>query len=173
MAMEEKLSARQRLFCMYLARTEDPVEAARLAGFKTSRVGAEAVRLLDRAEIQAETERWRKIIREHRDDAALAGLVRLAAGNIGDVVKLVCQSAAPEAEELSSMDLFAVSDLKRGKDGGLEVKLYDRLKALELLLTHQAGDEGAGSLYAALDAAVSGLSEAAGDSLPGGGDCAV
>jgi hypothetical protein len=169
MEKEKTLSARQKLFCLYLAQTEEPMEAARLAGFKLSRAGLEAVRLLGRSDIREELERCRKEVREHRADAALAGLCRLAAGGIGDVARLVCQplSTPPDGEELSAMDLFAVSELRRGKDGGLEVKLHDRLKALELLLAHCGGGEESGSLFSALDAAVSGMNG------PGGGDHAV
>jgi hypothetical protein len=92
-------------------------------------------------------------------EAALGGLVRLATGQIGDVAKLVCGTSERSDRALAAMDLYAVSELKRGKDGWLEVKLHDRLKALELLLSHAGGDDGPCSFYAALDAAVSRMGE--------------
>jgi hypothetical protein len=167
METTKPLYTKQRLFCYYMAGMEDPIEAAVRAGYSRKAARREVVRLLDRADVRAEIERCRREAREHRTDTALAGLVRLGLGEVNDVAGLVCRAQPPESEELAMMDLFALSELKKGKDGGLEVKLYDRMKALELLLSHQAGGEEAGSFYSALDAAVSGMSGA------GGGDCAV
>lgn len=50
----------------------------------------------------------------------------------------------PGPELLHSLDLYALSELRRPKGGGCEIRLYDRMKALELLLQH-AGSPGAGA----------------------------
>ena len=39
----------------------------------------------------------------------------------------------PSREQLEHMDLFLVSEIKRPKDGSMEIKFFDRLKALEKL----------------------------------------
>mgnify|MGYP006932865294 CR=1 FL=1 len=42
-------------------------------------------------------------------------------------------SKEPGEAELGSMDLFMISEIKKPKDGSLEIKFFDRLKALEKL----------------------------------------
>ncbi len=56
-------------------------------------------------------------------------LAELAFGKANDCVKLLydCQ------EQLDKLDLSLLSELKRSDKGAVEVKLVDRLKALELL----------------------------------------
>jgi len=61
-----------------------------------------------------------------------AGLHRLAFGSISDAVKLLFLEDAPAPDELANLDLFHVAELKRGKNG-VEVKIFDRFKAMELL----------------------------------------
>ena len=61
------------------------------------------------------------------------GLKRLAFGNCSDAVYLVFADELPPSDVIQSLDLFNVSEIKRVKGGGVEVKLFDRLKALEKL----------------------------------------
>jgi hypothetical protein len=152
------LYTKQRLFCYYMARMDDPVEAALRAGYSAKAARGEAIRLLTRGDVQAEVERCRKEARENRSDVALAGLCRLAVGGTGDAARLVCRAERPDEKELAAMDLFAVSELRRGKDDALEIKMYDRLKALELLLDYHSKEQEAegGSIYSALGAAATG-----------------
>lgn len=62
-----------------------------------------------------------------------AGLVRLAFGSVNDPVALVF-SDQPTPYAIAHSDLFNVSEIKRVKGGGVEVKFFDRQKALEKLL---------------------------------------
>ena len=39
----------------------------------------------------------------------------------------------PSKQEVEKLDLFMISDIKRPKGGGLEIKFFDRLKALDRL----------------------------------------
>lgn len=86
------------------------------------------------------------------------GLRRLAFGRITDAVRLLYQTG-DNTEELDSLDLYAISELKRGKDGLLEVKFYDRLKALQFLkeLEHSQKEEAEAPLYRALEKSARGL----------------
>lgn len=60
------------------------------------------------------------------------GLERLAFGSANDAVKLAfCDSE--EKIDIDALDLFNVSEIKRQKGGTVEVKLFDRHRALELL----------------------------------------
>ena len=64
---------------------------------------------------------------------AIDGLCRLAFGSASDAVRLALCEEAPSPGELSGMDLFLISEIKRPKPGSCEVKLHDRMTALELL----------------------------------------
>ena len=64
--------------------------------------------------------------------AAICGYERLAFGSVSDAVKLIF-SENPNNLNLDNFDLFNISEIKRPKDGSMEIKFFDRLKALEKL----------------------------------------
>ena len=80
---------------------------------------------------------------------ATAGYIRLAFGSISDAVSLLYMDK-PSREELEKMDLFLVSEIKHPKDGAVEIKFFDRLKALEKLSVDRSGDDNAGSIFDAI-----------------------
>ena len=61
------------------------------------------------------------------------GLRRLAFGEIRDAVSLLFESEDDIIEKLPKLDLFNISEIKRVKGGGMEIKFFDRLKALDKL----------------------------------------
>ena len=63
----------------------------------------------------------------------MAGLRRLAFGSCNDAVKLAFADELPPQEELDRLDLYNVAEIKRVRGGGVEVKVFDRIKALEKL----------------------------------------
>ena len=63
-----------------------------------------------------------------REDVARR-LAELAFGKANDCVKLVMEEGA----KLDKLDLSLLSEVKRSEKGALEVRLVDRLKALEQL----------------------------------------
>ena len=69
---------------------------------------------------------------------ALAGYERLAFGSVSDAVRLIFEED-PTGESLSGYDLFNVSEIRRPKDGAMEIKFFDRIRALEKL--EEAGDD--------------------------------
>lgn len=82
---------------------------------------------------------------------ALAGLRRLAFGRINDALALLSDE---QGEILTDrLDLFNVSEIKRPKGGGVEIKFFDRLEALERLAELEdraAGASSADSFFSAL-----------------------
>lgn len=83
----------------------------------------------------------------------VTGLCRLAFGSANDAARLCMGDVA--AEELKSLDLFEVSELKKDRNGGVEVKFFDRQRALEKLLEcagHDESEGAAGALLTALGA---------------------
>lgn len=81
------------------------------------------------------------------------GLRRLAFGDIQDAVTLLFESDESILSALPKLDLFNISEIKRQKGGGMEIKFFDRLKALEKLREITGSDERqtAVSFYDALE----------------------
>ena len=129
--MKNKLTEKERLFCIYYAEDGDARGCAARAGYIVA-PRRSAARLLAREEIRTEITRIEK---EKKATAALVekGLRRLAFGSVTDALKLMLSEENLTAEEIEKLDLFNVSDIKRPKGGGLEIKFFDRLKALERL----------------------------------------
>lgn len=89
---------------------------------------------------------------------AATGYKRLAFGSAADALSLLFREEAPTKEELDEMDLFNVSEIKRPKGGGLEIKFFDRLKPLERL-SEMSESEAAAALpfYEALNSSAKAL----------------
>ncbi|MGN0522368.1 MAG: terminase small subunit [Eubacterium sp.] len=81
------------------------------------------------------------------------GLRRLAFGEITDAVTLLFESEENILNTLGELDLFNVSEIKRPKGGGMEIKFFDRLKALEKLreVISSEEDKSPASFYNALE----------------------
>ena len=60
------------------------------------------------------------------------------------------------------MDLFNISEIKRKKGGDIEIKFFDRIKALERLgdLDASSGKGAGSSLYSAIEMGARALGEA-------------
>ena len=83
------------------------------------------------------------------------GLTNLAVGDVSDAVSLLFLSEDEILQKLPKLNLFNISEIKRVKGGGMEIKFFDRLKAFEKLTEIVAVSNGEGlSLYRALDKSV-------------------
>lgn len=134
---------------MYYAITQNTRESAARAGYGVLSELA-GMRLLAREEIR---ERISALEEERpRTNSIRAGLERLAFGSISDAVKLLFTDTAElDAKALDSMELFCVSEIKRQKGGAVEIKFFDRLRALEKLLNLSGEQEkGAAPFYKAV-----------------------
>lgn len=87
------------------------------------------------------------------------GLSRLAFGDIQDSVKLLFESEENILASLPTLDLFNISEIKRQKGGGMEIKFFDRIKAMEKLrdFINDAEGKTAVSFYDALEKSASSL----------------
>lgn len=115
--------------------------AAYLKCFDAQRAAAEVgredgVRLLEMPGVKRELELQRGQCDICRRDV-LRRLAQLAFGRANDCVRLVLE-AAPEVETL---ELSLLSEIKRNEKGTVEIKLIDRVEALEQLLA-AVSDEG-------------------------------
>ena len=137
------MSGGQGAFCRAYLRSMNPDQAAAEAG------RVDGYTALEDPKIQAMLERMRgSAAAQLRREDALRRLAELAFGRANDAVRLALrpEEAAPE-----TMDLSAVAELKV-TEKGVELKLVDRVRALETLcaLLEDGGRDGAEELCQAL-----------------------
>ncbi len=155
--ISKQLTSKEKLFCTYCSVSCNGREAAAKAGYHFPE--KTALRLLKRKEIKAYIEELDKQRRADRKDIT-QGYIRLAFGCVSDAIGLL-YSEEPEKEKLEEMDFFNISEIKKKKGGDIEIKFFDRLKALEKL--QQLCDEKdympGSSLYNALSSCAAALKE--------------
>ena len=131
-------------FCRAFLRSMDPERAAAETGRK------DGFSSLERQATQDRLERMRSnTAGQIRREDVIRRLAQLAFGRVNDAVKLALHLSEADAEQL---ELAAVSEFKV-TDKGVEVKMIDRVRALETLhgLLENSGDSGAEDLYRALE----------------------
>lgn len=110
-----------------------------------------ALKLLRRRDIAEEIARVDKQREATQKDIAI-GYRRLAFGCVSDAVRLLFSDEVSH-EEIEKMDLFNISEIKRKKGGDIEIKFFDRLKALEKLedLWSTQREDEESSLFSAIE----------------------
>ncbi|MBE6793689.1 MAG: terminase small subunit [Ruminococcaceae bacterium] len=153
---KKSLSSKEKEFCRLYLSYADPGAAAEGAGFEGDflKIGNA---LLSRDEVSEEIERLCNVQKKSMAKMAAVGYQKLAFGSIADAVSLLYKEK-PCLEELRKMDLFSISEIKRPKDGSVEIKFFDRMKALEKLSENEQGD-GAHGFYEAICRSAKILSE--------------
>ncbi len=132
MTNEKKaLSHKELTFCHQYIQTGNPTEAARISGYKGNleRKGTE---LVSNPQIHKAIESMFKEKKKNLTYKATTGYERLAFGSISDCIKLLF-SETLTPKDLDQMDLFNISEIKKPKEGAMEIKFFDRLRALEKL----------------------------------------
>lgn len=137
-------------FCRAYLRTMDPERAAA----ETGRRNGYAVLGMPCTQERLERMRSDAASQLRREDV-LRRLAQLAFGRANDAVELALR---PETADTQRLDLAAVSELKV-TDKGVELKLVDRVRALEALgeLLENGGGNGAEELCQALREAAGAL----------------
>ena len=92
------------------------------------------------------------------------GLKRLAFGDITDAVTLLFADDDISNEKIKSLDLFCISEIKKARAGAMEIKFFDRQKALEKLfeLSSKESNETM-RFYAALEESAKSANKLFGD----------
>jgi phage terminase small subunit len=157
--VKKELSEKEKLFCDLYLKTGNSREAAARSGYMFAEKTAS--RLLKRKEVLSYIAKCEKVRKKTSADVR-AGYMRLAFGCISDAVSLMFLSEEDiTKEKIEKLDLFNVSEIKRQKGGGLEIKFFDRLKALERLsaISEKEEEEKGHSLYYAIEKSAIALSE--------------
>ena len=90
------------------------------------------------------------------EETAKEGFRRLAFGSIGDAARLLfMEDVTPRM--LKKMDLFSVSEIRRNKDGSMDVKFFDRMEALRMLHELERDENGPGGFLAAIESGAAAL----------------
>lgn len=66
-------------------------------------------------------------------DLACKGLTRLAFARPNDAANMAIRMETLDDKDLQQLDLFSVSEIKKQKDAGFEIRFADRIKALQAL----------------------------------------
>ncbi len=140
--MNPNFPSEKRRFASAYLRCFDAEAAAKSIG------RFDGVRLLETEAVQRELKLQRRQCDVGRADV-LRRLAQLAFGQANDCVKLVLQ----EGVDIDSLDLSLLSEVKRNDKGTVEVKLLDRVRALEQLLSAAGSQEDgcAEAFFAAME----------------------
>lgn len=95
------------------------------------------------------------------DEQIKQGLLDLAVGSVSDAMLLLFLDDEEIIRRLPRLKLSNISEVKRPKGGGMEIKFFDRIKAFEKLqeLSCTNGNQGL-SFYQALEKSAEDLKEA-------------
>ncbi len=144
---------KEKLFCSYYASTLNKKEAALKSGYRINPEKS-ALKLLERDEINKHIKSLLKGRGDNIFALTVSGLEKLAFGGVADALKLIfADRENMSAEFIDGLDLFNVSEIKFQKTGGIEVKFFDRLKALAELAQMSNDDviDSAVPFYKALE----------------------
>lgn len=135
----------ERAFCRRYLRWMDPERAARESGAE------DGCALLQKKSVKKKLQRMRECAADVGHEDVIRRLCELAFGRANDAVKLALGEELSQ-EEIERLDLSAVSEFKRGSNGSVEIKLIDRVRALELLhdLLGTADDGAAAEFFRAM-----------------------
>lgn len=138
----------EKTFCEYFSLCGDAVRAADFAGYENPK--RDGPHLLCRADIRKKINAICETMIKSSLARACLGYERLALGSVSDAIKLLyCEN--PSDDELEKLDLTNIAEIKKPKDGAMEIKFFDRLKALEKLSEFdKESSKKQGSLFEAI-----------------------
>lgn len=125
------MTRKEDKFCCFYSSNGNVRLSAVMAGY-SSNPEQTGQQLLTRGDIAGRVKEYRDTRVNDLRLMALLGYERLAFGSIADCIQLLYMEA-PTMQRLEAMDLFMISEIKKPKDGAMEIKFFDRIKALEKL----------------------------------------
>lgn len=130
------LTKKEEEFCRVFALTGDINEAAAMTGYTRKK----AMLLLTDPKAK---KFLKKVV--GKESVAMNALRRIAFASPKDAVLLAVKGGELSAKEIEKLDLAAVAHVGRDKNGELELKLYDRQKAIELIIEQEEKSAGSGA----------------------------
>ena len=149
----QNLTEKEFLFCCYFAELSSVLDSAVNAGFEKENAFYEGVKILQKPEALRQIRKQRKILFGKGESSAAAALRRIIFSNPVEAVNSVMTD-----EPCEKGDFFSISEIKRAKGGGTELKLLNKLEALKLLFEIEENEKksnGAQSFFSALSQGIS------------------
>ena len=136
--MQPLTKAQMRTFASVYLRTMDPQQAALSIG------AADAIRILAQKEVGQQIQTARQLLAEQfTPEDTVRRMVELAFGRANDCVRLALQ----EDVDIDSLDLSLLSEIRRNDKGTVEIRLIDRMRVLERLLSLERSSESEASAF--------------------------
>lgn len=136
-----QLNKKEKAFCRSYLKTGDVEKAAKLSGIKS-----DPYELLAQDKIAGEINRLGKALNRTAEHIARYALIRLAAGSFSEAAGLIF---ADEKSDLSKADMLSVSEIRK-KGESIEIKFFDRFKAIQCLTEGFGENENSVPFYEAL-----------------------
>lgn len=135
------LNERQRRFVEEYLVDLNATQAALRAGYSQKTAYSQVQRLLKNAEIAAAVKKRTDARIKRTDitaDFVLTELMKIAAANLTDFITIGKRNRISiiPTRDIPADKLAALSGIKKGKNGELEIKTHDKLRALEMLMKH-------------------------------------
>lgn len=128
--MRKILNKKEMIFCYFFVETGNPKEALSFA--KMENTSETLPKLMSDPLIKDQILKNYESKKINLGIKAEIGYERLAFNDISDCIKLMFIKDI-ENYQINKMNLFNISEIKRLKDGTMEIKFFDRIKALEKL----------------------------------------
>ena len=133
------LNQREKLFCCYFANTQSVELSAKKAGYRKNPF-IKGQQLLLREDVVDEIKNLMVARKELYASLAYSGYQRLAFSSVSDAVSLLYMDS-PDKKTLENMDLYMISEIRKPRDGAMEIKFFDRIKSLEKLTQLNTADD--------------------------------
>lgn len=124
------------MFCKnYYKRSKSSKTAAIKAGYAPSKAEKIAQQLLNKREINSFMQHLQlEDEKKQTFQTAITCLKKLIKSKINDSVILANKLEIISDDEIKNLNLLQISELKKLKDGAIELKFFDKIKAIEMLL---------------------------------------
>lgn len=138
-------------FAMHFCRSRNAAESAIAVGVSPLKAKLEGLRMLSRKQTISAVKAYAEQTVPLAESEIISGLERLAFGRTNDAAALVfAEEITPY--RIEHADLFNVSEIKKIKGGGVEIKFFDRQKALEKLAEYTQKQQSAKQAKTLVDA---------------------
>ena len=129
------MTQKEKLFCQYYTAYPIQKEAAIKAGYAENIAEKKASKLLNKSEIQQEIKKRKsEIDNQQLVHWATTALKRIIFNTPNDAILLALKNEQLSETQIENLSLFQISEFKKFKDGSLEIKFVDKLKAISSII---------------------------------------
>ncbi|MEG1448359.1 MAG: terminase small subunit [Oscillospiraceae bacterium] len=158
------MTQKEKLFCLFYVFSGDVKESAIKCGYKKDQAEKIGIRFLSKKQVREEIGKVRQqVFQANPKEVAKLGLWKIAFGDVRETISSVLNARKEDGvADFQDADLFCVSEIKLGKNDVTEIKLFDKIKALEALAALSQSEKEKGfdkSFFEALEKGAEGVFE--------------